>query len=51
MTLIKTSTWTKCVSFHVLHTCIKFLQPKGNNKNATGIKTHIPTVINFSEQL
>ena len=32
MTSIEKSTETKCVSFHVLHTCSKFHQPRGNNK-------------------
>ena len=27
----------QCVSFHVLHMCAIFQQPRGNNKSVTGI--------------
>ena len=34
---------TICGSFHVLHTCAKYQQSRGNNKEVTGIKTPITT--------
>ena len=36
---------------YVLHTFIKFQQPRGNNEKVTGNITPITTFIDFPEQL
>ena len=33
--LIEENTCTKCVSFYVLHTCVKYQQPRCNKKKVT----------------